>query len=124
MEKIKLIEARKQKGFSQQQIAEHLCIDVSNYSRREKGQVKISSNEWEKIASLLKIPVEEIFESEESMIFICRDNATGNYQGNNHIYSIPEYLLENQRKYIAKLEEENISLKEELKLLNTKLSQK
>lgn len=114
MEKIKLIETRKQKGISQQQIAEHLCIDVSNYSRREKGQVKISSNEWEKIATLLKVPIEEIYESEESMIFICRDNATGNYQGNNHIYSIPEYLLENQRKYITKLEEENRILKEDL----------
>ena len=48
------------------------------------------------------------------MIFVCKDNATGNYQGNNHIYSIPEFLLESQRKYITKLEEENAALKEKL----------
>lgn len=72
MEKIESLETRKQKGFSQQQVAEHLCIDVSNYSRREKGQVKISSNEWEKIASLLNVPVEEIYESEESNFFVFR----------------------------------------------------
>ncbi|WP_445457476.1 helix-turn-helix domain-containing protein [Flavobacterium sp. HNIBRBA15423] len=117
MEKIKLIEARKQKGFSQQQIAEHLCIDVSNYNRREKGQAKISSNEWEKIASLLNVPIEEIYESEESNFFVFRDNSIGNYLGTNHIYSIPEYLLESQRKYITKLEEEIKELKE---ILNKK----
>ena len=115
MEKIKLIEARKSKGLSQQQLAEKLCMDVSNYNRREKGQSKISSNEWEKIANLLEVSVEDIFESEEAMLFVCKDNATGNYQGYNHIYSIPEFLLESQRKYIAKLEEENAQLKEQLK---------
>lgn len=114
MEKEKLIQARTRKGFTQQQVAEKLCMDVSNYNRREKGQMKISNQEWEKLSRLLEVPVEEIYESDDTMVFICRDNATGNYQGNNHIYSVPEYFLENQRKYIEKLEEENKSLKEQL----------
>lgn len=114
MEKIKLKETRENKGLSQKQIAEKLFMDVSNYNRREKGQAKISANEWEKLASILEVPVEDIFESEESMIFICKDNATGNYQGNNHIYTIPEFLLESQRKYIQKLEEEVQTLKEKI----------
>jgi transcriptional regulator with XRE-family HTH domain len=114
MEKQKLIETRKSKGFSQEQMAKHLHMDVSNYNRSEKGQAKITSNEWEKLATILNVSVEEIFESEEAMIFVCKDNATGNYQGNNHIYSIPEFLLESQRKYIAKLEEENAALKKQL----------
>lgn len=112
MEKIKLIEARKSKGLSQQQLAERLCMDVSNYNRREKGQSKVSPSEWEKLANLLEVSVEDIFESEEAILFVCKDNATGNYQGNNHIYSIPEFLLESQRKYITKLEEEIAQLKE------------
>lgn len=114
MEKIKLIEARRSKGFSQQQVAELLCMDVSNYNRREKGQSKISLSEWEKLAVILEIPVEHIFESEEAMLFICKDNANGNYQGNNHIYNIAEFLLESQQKYITKLEEENAALKKKL----------
>lgn len=114
MEKTKLIQTRIKKGFTQQQVAEYLCIDVSNYNRREKGTSKITNNEWEKLSKLLEVPLEEIYENEESMIFICKDNATGNYQGNNHIYSIPEYLLESQRKYILKLEEEIQKLKERL----------
>ena len=114
MEKTKLIQTRTKKGFTQQQVADYLNMDISNYSRREKGTVKIINNEWEKLSKFLTVNVEEIYEAEESMVFICKDNATGNYQGNNHIYSIPEYMLESQRKYIAKLEEENHILKQKL----------
>ena len=111
MEKVKLIEARKAKGYSQSQMAEELCMDVSNYNRREKGQAKISHSEWEKLSDILDVSIEDIYENEESNIFVCKDNANGNYQGTNHIYSVPEYLLESQRKYIAKLEEEISYLK-------------
>ncbi|WP_445711057.1 helix-turn-helix transcriptional regulator [Flavobacterium sp.] len=116
MEKTKLIESRKRKGFSQQQMAEHLCMDVSNYNRREKGQIKIHTNEWEKIASLLEVAVEEIYENEESTLIICKDQSIGINNGTNNIYTVPEFLLESQRKYIAKLEEEIKELKEKLKL--------
>jgi hypothetical protein len=89
-------------------------MDVSNYNRREKGQAKISSNEWDKLANLLEILVEDVFESEETMLFVCKDYASGNYQGNKHIYFIPEFLLKSQRKDIAKLEEEIQNLKNQL----------
>jgi transcriptional regulator with XRE-family HTH domain len=116
MEKQKLIEVRKNRGFSQEQLAKHLHMDVSNYNRREKGQAKITTNEWEKIASFLKVGLEEIFESEEAMIFVCKDQSVGINHGTNNIYTIPEFLLESQRKYIAKLEEENAALKKKLGL--------
>ena len=73
--------------------------------------------DFKKLSKISEIPVEEIYEQEDSMVFICKDNATGNYQGNNHIYSIPEYFLENQKKYIAILEEENQKLKVEIEKL-------
>jgi transcriptional regulator with XRE-family HTH domain len=111
MEKIKLLEVRKSKGFSQHQIAEKLYMDVSSYNRRENGQVKINITEWEKLAKILDVPLNEIYESEENQMFICRDNASGNYQGTNNIYAVPESLLETQQKYIKKLEEEIAELK-------------
>lgn len=134
MEKTKLIEARTKKGFKQQQVADYLNMDISNYNRREKGTAKVTNQEWEKLSKLFEMPIEEIYESDENMILICRDNATVNYQGNNHIYSIPEYLLEHQRKYIQNLEEidasqkqkilileqENKSLKSNIEILNKK----
>ena len=111
MEKRKLIETRKAKKLSQTTVAEKLCMDVSNYSRREKGQVKISFNEWEKLSDILQEPIENIYESEDSQVFICRDSSTVHYQGTNHIYSIPEYFLEIQHKYIKMLEKEIRDLK-------------
>ena len=105
MEKIKLTEARKRKGFSQSLIAEQLCMDVSNYNRREKGQAKITAKEWQKLAEILEVPLEDIYESEESQIFIFNDQSSGNGNIVNN-YNIPFSIWETQKKYIDKLEEE------------------
>lgn len=102
MKKQKLIQARKQRGITQQQIAEILCMGVSNYSRKEKGILSMRNEEWEKIAEYLGIPVEEIYEQEEAKIIICKDQAVGIgiNNGTNNVYTIPEHVLESQRKYI------------------------
>ena len=114
MEKVRLIEKRKEKGISQKEIADKLYMDASNYTRRERGQARISPHEWEKLATVLDVPVGEIYEPDDSQVFICKDNATGNYQGTNNIYSVPEHLLETQRKYIEILENEIRELKQKI----------
>jgi len=115
MEQTKLIEVRKSKGFSQQQIADLLHIDISNYNRRESGQIKIQIDEWEKLAKILDVPLKEIYESDEKQVFICNDNASPNFLGTNNstnnLYTVPQSLLETQLKYITKLEEEIATLK-------------
>ncbi len=60
MQKIKLREVRKRKGYTQQQIADIIPTDVSNYSRKESGDVRIVSEEWNKIARFLDVPLEDI----------------------------------------------------------------
>ena len=114
MEKVRLINRRKERKMSQATIAEKLCMDVSCYNRREKGQVKVSLQEWEKLADILDVPIGEIYEPEENQVFICKDNSTVHYQGTNHIYSVPEYLLDTQRKYISILENEILELKQKI----------
>ncbi|WP_106917111.1 helix-turn-helix domain-containing protein [Chryseobacterium aurantiacum] len=64
MKKEKLRTERNKKGYTQQQIANILATDVSNYSRKENGDVKIISQEWEKIAQFLNVSVEEIYEED------------------------------------------------------------
>lgn len=89
-------------------------MDVSNYNRREKGTVKISLQEWQKIADVLEVvPMEEIYENEESLVFIFNDNSSGNGNGIGNInnYNIPFSIWETQKKYIEKLEEEIKNLK-------------
>lgn len=115
MEKIKLNQLRQSKGISQEQMADKLAITASTYSRKESGQVRIRPEEWDKISKFLEVPVEEIYESDESLCFILRDQATANYLSTSHIYSIPEYFLEMQRKYIEKLEKEITELKNQQK---------
>lgn len=105
MRKEKLYQVRKMKGYSQQQMSDFLNMDVSNYQRRESGEKSISGDEWQKLAEVLNVPLGEIFESEEKQVFIFKDNAQNNHGISNN-YSVPEYLLEHQRKYIDKLEEE------------------
>ena len=115
MEQIKLIEVRKSKEFSQQQIADLLHVDISNYNRRESGQIKIQIDEWDKLAKILDVPLDKIFESDEKQVFICKDNASIHNHGTNNIYTVPESLLETQQKYITKLEEEIKELKRIIK---------
>ena len=63
MVKENLIRVRKQKKFSQQDVAEHLNISQTQYQRKEKGEAGITDSEWERIAKLLEVDVEEIKEN-------------------------------------------------------------
>jgi len=99
MRKENLIRIRKEKGFTQQQIAEIIPTDVSNYSRKESGTVKITQNELEKIATFLDVPIELLNDDnpeEESIMLFNK-----------------EYLVIIKR-YIAKLEAENVELREKI----------
>lgn len=51
-------------------MAEVIPTDVSNYSRKESGAVSITQTEWSKLAKFLEVPVEEIYEEEETKIII------------------------------------------------------
>ncbi|RXM50366.1 MULTISPECIES: helix-turn-helix domain-containing protein [unclassified Chryseobacterium] len=125
MQKEKLRSVRKRKGITQQQIADIIATDVSNYSRKESGDVAIRKEEWEKIARFLEVPVEEIFEEEEAKQVNHFDNITGSSGfGNNingNLYcNVPEFLLESQRELIEMLKKENQRLQEELNALKKK----
>ncbi|MCS4303393.1 transcriptional regulator [Chryseobacterium pennae] len=121
MQKEKLRLIRKQKGYTQQQIADFIATDVSNYSRKESGDVKIIPDEWNKIARFLDVPLEDIYEEETAAIVVNNDHPVFNDQSagainTQHQYNnIPGSIVENLQEYIALLKEENARLKEELK---------
>ncbi|WP_312509094.1 helix-turn-helix transcriptional regulator [Chryseobacterium culicis] len=132
MQKEKLRNTRKRKGFTQQQVADYIATDVSNYSRKESGDVAIRKEEWEKIARFLEVPVEEIYEEEDGKqinnfenntnsnnIGTLSNNEIGTVSG-NYYCNIPEFLLESQRDYIEILKKENQRLQEELNALKKK----
>ncbi|MDH6254039.1 transcriptional regulator with XRE-family HTH domain [Chryseobacterium sp. H1D6B] len=120
MQKEKLRVVRKKKGYTQQQIADILATDVSNYSRKEGGDVKIIREEWDKIAKFLDVPLEEIYEEEEATMVINNSNATFNdspgsgagYNTFNNEFGIS--LIKNLQEYINLLKEEVSRLNEKL----------
>jgi len=107
MKKQKLIQARKKKGITQHEVAEVLCMGASNYSIKEKGILSMRNEEWEKIAEYLGVPIEYIYEEEQQQVIICKDQSVGigDNNGTNNVYTIPEFILESQRKYVIKLEQ-------------------
>ncbi|WP_317193504.1 helix-turn-helix transcriptional regulator [Chryseobacterium cucumeris] len=116
MEKLRTL--RKQKGYTQQQIADLLATDVSNYSRKENGDVRIFDDEWEKLAKALEVSVEDIKEEKEPNVVQKNENITFNDTSSFHqsgIYNcnVPNYLLENQQEYINLLKEQIKALKKE-----------
>ncbi|WP_126652312.1 helix-turn-helix transcriptional regulator [Chryseobacterium aureum] len=123
MQKEKLRVIRKQKGYTQQQVADFIATDVSNYSRKESGDVRIVREEWDKIARFLNVPVEDIYEEEEATVvvnnnhpvFNDRSSSAGIITTQNNYDNIPGDIIKNLQNYIDLLKEENEKLKEELK---------
>jgi len=125
MLKEKLLNARKEKQFSQQDMAKHLNISQTHYLRKEKGEVEIRDEEWERMAKLLDVDVDDIKEldSENSIdrSFENVTDVTNSYVGSHNIYcNIPEYLLENQQEYINVLKQEIQELKRRISELEQK----
>lgn len=121
MEKIKLIEARKNKGYSQEYMASELCLAESSYCRKEKGQLKITLEEWKKFSELLGVSVEDIFEPDDNQVCIYNEHFSSSYHGDNNNnnstinFSVPEFMLNALQTLIKNLEEENKYLKDLLK---------
>lgn len=120
MIKNKLIQARKA-TYTQESMAKILHMTQSQYQRREKGEIKISDEEWERMAKALNTSVEEIKEEDSTIHQINNyDNQSGNYSAsNNYFHSIPDFILENQREYVNLLKKEIEDLKEEIKTLKS-----
>ncbi|WP_291285116.1 helix-turn-helix transcriptional regulator [Flavobacterium sp.] len=103
--KKKLLQARLNKGLSQEELADLIGISQSNYSRREKGLKKISNIEWVKIAKCLDVAKEEIYESDNLNTIETNDSLKA------ESFVIPKFIIE----HIEMLTEKNKQLEEKLK---------
>lgn len=106
MLKRRLLEARVCMGLSQEGIADLIGMSQSNYSRREKGLKKISEVEWMKMAKVLGVEKEDIYEADNQSATFFKDNSS-----KNHHFDVPDFVIE----HIEFLKEENRELKEKLK---------
>lgn len=123
-EKLRVI--RKQKGISQEKIAKVLCTDVSNYSRKERGEIRIQKEEWQKIAKMLGVSVEDIQDTPEknNMFRSANLNIQEFSENMTSHYNILLSTLSNLQDYISFLKDdrerlkiENINLHEQIEKL-------
>ncbi|ASW74171.1 regulatory protein [Chryseobacterium piperi] len=120
----KLRNLRKQRGYSQEKLAGIIATDPSNYSRKERGEIRIYDDEWEKLAAALDVPVEEIKEEKPTGV-VHNDNSTFSDHANsgnfyNQQFNIPDSVIENLQDYIKVLKEQIEALKKENKTLRSK----
>ncbi|PIF45343.1 helix-turn-helix protein [Chryseobacterium sp. 52] len=108
----KLATLRIQKNITQKELAEILPTDVSNYSRKERGLIKIYDKEWEKLAIALEVSVEEIKENIDLNGSAVPKDEKKSLHYNSSIKDL--------QKYILLLEKQNQELREEIKYLLTK----
>jgi transcriptional regulator with XRE-family HTH domain len=115
MIKQKLSDKRKER-FTQEDFAFKLGMDTTNYNRRETGVTKISKREWDLMAKELDVKLEDIYEPEDGVYIMQVESASGKFSGSQNFFTgQDEFVFETMKKYIAKLEEENEFLKEQVK---------
>ncbi|MDQ1097522.1 MULTISPECIES: helix-turn-helix domain-containing protein [Chryseobacterium] len=125
MQKEKLRLLRKRKGYTQKDIAEVIATDVSNYSRKESGDVRIIKDEWEKIAKFLNVSVDEIYEEDEPRVIVNNENPVFNDNAVSagvmtQFNSISTSVIQNLQDYIDLLKKEIDRLNEEVQELKNK----
>ncbi|WP_294299554.1 helix-turn-helix transcriptional regulator [uncultured Chryseobacterium sp.] len=127
MVKTKLIRKRNEKEFTQKDLAEYLNISQTQYSRKEKGEVEISDEEWERISKLLEIEVDEIKEEDIKNTNNYFENTVtsssfGNIGGTFYC-NIPEFLLESQKELVEMLKKEIRQKDAEIELLKKRIDE-
>ncbi|SNR95456.1 helix-turn-helix domain-containing protein [Flavobacterium sp. ov086] len=104
MSKLHLKNARLNKGLSQETLADLIGMTQCNYSRRENGKKEITLNEWTKIANVLNVNLDEIYQP-----FV--NNAISDITNDSQI----QIELKSKSIYIESLEKENAFLKNKIK---------
>lgn len=125
MQKEKLRLLRKRKGYTQKDIADAIATDVSNYSRKESGDVRIIKDEWEKIAKFLNVSVDEIYEEDEPKVIVNNEHPVFNDNAVSagvmtQFNSISTSVIQNLQEYIVLLKKEIDRLNEEVQELKKK----
>lgn len=109
----KLINERKTKRITQEQMAKLIAMEQTTYSRKERGKSPILDDEWERFAKALNVNVEDI-KGEATPITMKNENWSLNDNSIGIQYvNIPQNAYDIIMKYNKILEDENERLKKE-----------
>jgi transcriptional regulator with XRE-family HTH domain len=121
---------RKEKGFTQPQMAEKLNIDQSAYARLEQGETNSWAKYFEDLLHIFEITPEKFFEGIETKVVINNHNEC-TYSGNSNVehqhsenQELYEKLMEQYEKRQKDKDEQITLLKEEIGFLRRMLGDK
>ncbi len=109
----KLLELRKQKGLSQEDLAVDLNVSQSSISNYEAGFTNPDIAFLEKTSQYFEIPIIELLNSDNQTFYNYKNKSVQNVYVNN----LPEKLIEQYEETIR-------SLKEQIAVLNLLLEEK
>jgi len=115
---------RRQKGISQESIAYDLGIDYSTYGKIERGQIGLTVDRLEKIATILDVSIEELYKGH---VFKGKDMSEnvaniGLYQEENSATKKLAMQVESLKREIQLLKEQLKDKEKIIKLLENKIS--
>lgn len=124
----KIKKIRELKNLTQEEMAAHLNITQSNYSKMERDEIDINYSRLEDISKVLQIDLNELINFDEQNVFLFQNNktvsginGTVNNHYNNTLTDRERILYDDKVKLLEekiKLQEEKISqLEHQLKVL-------
>lgn len=100
----KLRDMRKQKGWSQEQVADSLYLSQSAYARIENGESCSWANNLDQICKVFEITPEELVKNENEVII--NNNQQGGSSNNAIVINqLSEKLIEQYEERIKELKE-------------------
>ena len=110
----KIRSLREKKGFTQEEIAEHLHISPSAYARMERGESNSWASHLERLCSLFDISASELFNTDT--LILNQKNVKSNNNNNGYtINHLSEKLIDQYEARIAEKDDIIEELKERLK---------
>lgn len=103
---------RKQKGISQESVAYDLGIDYSTYGKIERGQIALTVDRLEKIAKILGVTIDELYQWNSGLGPISPDSGI-----DKESPQVKELKIKLQKAYgeLESLRREVVLLQEQLK---------
>lgn len=104
---------RELKDITREALASKLGITVSALAKVERGESEITISRLYQIAQMLKVGVNELLEFDVAKVFNISNNQIVQGAGADEV-NLTNHISPHTEKYIAKLEQENEKLKNEI----------
>lgn len=100
----KLSKYREMRSLTKEDMATRLGVSPNTYGRYEKGEFEPKVEQWEQIAGILNVPMEELLTTEPIVIHMSHNQmAMPNFGSqNNHAY--PQEIIQQLTDRVKELE--------------------